>query len=106
MAPNLTYQADVFGFAYAGFTLLGGLIGLIKAGSIPSLVRPSPLLVCRGHLIAVIKLRNCSLDSSRAVDRDIVTSRCVAVQLHAVVPRSIVRATTPHIAPMFWMSWK
>lgn len=31
-------MTDIFGLSYAGFTLLGGLIGLLKAGSVASLV--------------------------------------------------------------------
>jgi len=34
-------SADLFGLSYAGFTLLGGLIGFLKAGSVASLVASS-----------------------------------------------------------------
>ncbi|BFZ54360.1 Transmembrane protein 14C [Savitreella phatthalungensis] len=40
MAPAVT-ERDTFGLAYAGITLLGGIIGLVKAGSVPSLVASS-----------------------------------------------------------------
>lgn len=38
---NIAMPTDYFGYSYASLTLLGGLIGLLKAGSIASLVASS-----------------------------------------------------------------
>ena len=70
MAPTLTYQADLFGFAYAGLTLLGGVIGLVKAGSIPSLVSPS---------LSLCDPSSWALSADRSILHQVASAVCAAL---------------------------